>query len=227
MDKPKEKRMIGIRTTKYSPGNSGSNAIIFDCKNKQTVKELKEFGTTREWCQSEYPYAYILRVNTLYDYDKVLEYIKFLGKEKPEKKKKLIKIRWVWLDDPDNLDLDTRRRAIGFNCADPKTVEQLRSFGKVYRWSGSHPDWSYLVVSPLYAYNEVLQYMEEYPDKEKPKQGSWPFPQKEKLKGWTQVKIPSLCYSCKHSSCSWRGQEKMNLSHKEFRGCPFYQTRDD
>ena len=87
MDKPKEKRLLGIRSTRYSPGNSTFvRTIVFDCKYQSVANKLKSFGTVQRWCQSEYKHAYMLTVDTFYDYDEVLEYVKSLGKEKPEKK---------------------------------------------------------------------------------------------------------------------------------------------
>jgi len=83
MNKPKEKRMIGIKWTRTSKGTTyEGRSIGFDCKYAHIVKQLEEFGRVSCWSQDS-PNGF-LEVATTYDYDEVLEYIKYLGTQKPE-----------------------------------------------------------------------------------------------------------------------------------------------
>ena len=84
MDKPKEKRMIAI---KQVFNNDSTRSIHFDCSYPNIVEQLKEFGFVY-WAENERPRGF-LNVDACYDFNEVLKYIKFLGKEKPEKKKPL------------------------------------------------------------------------------------------------------------------------------------------
>ena len=87
MDKPKEKRMIGITAQRGERGESKKSRYIgFDCKYSNIVKQLKEFGHVESKAQGIAGRGYLV-VDACYSYSEVLEYIKFLGKDKPEKKK--------------------------------------------------------------------------------------------------------------------------------------------
>ena len=84
MNKPKEKRMIGINWAHGPDDKHKQGSIGFECRYPNIVEELKEFGSVMCWSEKS-PRGF-LDVSPTYDYDEVLEYIKYLGTQKPEKK---------------------------------------------------------------------------------------------------------------------------------------------